>query len=86
IGTVPKREIVVSGLKSAVASLGMGGFVWLFLRSFKLDSMAFVQRLAVVAGAVGLGLGAYLLLSMAFHQEEMKGLKDVFSPEKILKK
>jgi putative peptidoglycan lipid II flippase len=86
IGRIPKKSILISGLKSAVSAVGMGAVVWYFIRNFDFSQMDFVQKAGILAAAISIGIVVYLVLNLLFSHEDLKSLKNVFSKTEILKK
>lgn len=86
IGRIKKKKILASAFKSALCSAAMGLLVWYFIRHFDFGRLIFIQRLGVLAAAVILGIGAYILLGLLFGRGDLKSLRNVFSRENILKK
>jgi putative peptidoglycan lipid II flippase len=84
IGKIKKRKIVISALKSFLSASGMGVAVWYFIRQFAFERMLFGERLGVLAAAISLGVVVYLLLNLLFNHEDMRGMRGIFSSEKIL--
>jgi putative peptidoglycan lipid II flippase len=79
IGRIQKKEIVVSAIKSAISAAVMGVAVWFFMEQFDFPGMIFLEQLAVLSAAIGLGILVYVVLSMVFSHEDLRSLKDVFS-------
>jgi putative peptidoglycan lipid II flippase len=48
--------------------------------------MIFVHKLGILAAAVSIGIVIYVVLNLLFSHEDMKGLKNVFSRDEILKR
>jgi putative peptidoglycan lipid II flippase len=86
IGTIEKKDLFVSALKSALGAAVMGGAVWLFMGQFDFKKLTFAERLGVLTAAIVGGILVYLILSLLFKHEDLKGLKEVFSKKKILHK
>ncbi len=79
IGRIEKKEFIVSGIKCAFSAVLMGGAVWFFMKQFDFPGMIFLEQLAVLSAAVGLGILVYAVLSMVFSRGDLRSLKDVFS-------
>ena len=86
IGVIPKKSLCVSALKSAFSAAGMGAVVWFFLKQFDFGRIVFSQKFGILAAAVTIGVLVYLVLNLLFSHEDLRGLKNVFSREKILKR
>jgi putative peptidoglycan lipid II flippase len=86
IGRVPKKNMGISALKSAISAAGMGVGVWYFIQHFDFERMIFVHKLGILAAAVSIGIVIYVVLNLLFSHEDMKGLKNVFSRDEILKR
>jgi len=86
IGRINKKRILTSAFKSAFCSAVMGLLVWYFIGHFDFDRLIFIQKLGVLAAAVILGIGAYILLNLLIGRKDLKSLRNVFSRENIMKK
>jgi putative peptidoglycan lipid II flippase len=86
IGRIKKKRILTAAFKSAFCSAGMGLLVWYFIKHFDFGRLIFIQRLGVLAAAVILGIGAYILLNLLFGRSDLKSLRNAFSRENIMKK
>ena len=86
IGRIERKEILVSSIKSAFSSVGMGVVVWFFIRHFAFDRLVFIKQLGVLLSAVSLGIAIYVILHLLFNHEDLRDLRDIFSRDKILKK
>ncbi|MCK4264565.1 MAG: polysaccharide biosynthesis C-terminal domain-containing protein, partial [Candidatus Aminicenantes bacterium] len=84
IGKVKKKEIIISAFKSAISAAGMGVAVWFFMKQFEFYRLIFVKKLGVLFAAIALGIFVYVILNLLFNHEDLRGLKDIFSKEKIL--
>ena len=79
IGRIEKKEFVISGIKYAFSAGVMGVAVWFFMEQFDFPGMIFLEQLAVLSAAIGLGILVYVVVSLVFSHEDLRGLKDVFS-------
>jgi putative peptidoglycan lipid II flippase len=79
IGRIQKKEIVVSAVKSACSAAVMGVAVWFFMGQFDFPGMVFLEQLAVLSTAIGLGILVYVVLSLVFSHEDLRSLKEIFS-------
>lgn len=79
IGRIQKKEIVLSAVRSAFSAAVMGFAVWFFMEQFDFRGMIFLEQLAVLSAAIGLGILVYVVVSLVFSHEDLRGLKDVFS-------
>jgi putative peptidoglycan lipid II flippase len=86
IGRIEKKRILMSAFKSAFCSAVMGLLVWFFIGYFDFSRLIFVQRLGVLAAAVILGIGAYILLNLLFGGSDLKSLRKIFSRDNLMKK
>lgn len=85
IGRIKKKDLLVSASKSALSALVMAGAVWFFIDQFDFDKLEFIEMSSVVLAAILGGLIVYLIMNLLFKHEDLKGLKQVFSKEKILR-
>jgi putative peptidoglycan lipid II flippase len=79
IGRIQKKEIVLSAVKSSISAAVMGVVVWFFMGQYDFPGMIFLEQLAVLSAAIGLGILVYVVLSMVLSREDIRSLKDVFS-------
>jgi putative peptidoglycan lipid II flippase len=86
IGRIKKKRILTAAFKSASCSAGMGLLVWYFIKHFDFGRLIFIQRLGVLAAAIILGIGVYILLNLLFGRSDLKSLRNAFSRENIMKK
>lgn len=85
IGRIKKKDLLVSASKSALSALVMAGAVWFFIDQFDFEKLEFIEMSSVVLAAILGGLIVYLIMNLLFKHEDLKGLKQVFSKEKILR-
>jgi len=85
IGKIRKKEIFSSFLKSSLSVAFMGAVIWFFIGHFEFQRLEFLEQLAVLFSAVFLGILSYFLASLLFNNEDLKGLRDIFSRERILR-
>jgi putative peptidoglycan lipid II flippase len=85
VGKIEKKEFLASALKSSLAAAVMGLAVWFFMGHFDFPHLVFLEQLGVLLAVILVGIIVYLLVSLLFNHEELKGLRDVFSRERILK-
>jgi putative peptidoglycan lipid II flippase len=83
IGTIEKKKLVVSSLKSVMSSAVMAGSLWIFLRRIEFEAFSFGNQLAILTAAILGGILVYLIMNLLFRHEDLKGLKEIFSKEKI---
>ena len=62
----------------------MGVAVWFFMKQFEFYRLIFVKKLGVLFAAIAFGIFVYVILNLLFNHEDLRGLKDIFSKEKIL--
>jgi putative peptidoglycan lipid II flippase len=85
IGKVDKKSIFFSALKSILFAAVMGGSVWIFIQQFDFSRLVFIEKLGILAAAIGIGVVIYFALNLMFNPKGLVSLKGVFSREKILK-
>jgi len=85
IGRIGKKDIFISALKSALAAVVMAGAVWFFIDQFDFEKLVFIEKSSVVLAAILGGVIVYLIMNLLFKHEDLKGLKQAFSKEKILR-
>ena len=85
IGRIEKKDLLVSALKSALSAVVMAGAVWFFIDQFDFEKLEFIEMSSVVLAAILGGGIIYLIMNLLFKHEDLKGLKQVFSKEKILR-
>ena len=85
IGRIEKKDLLVSALKSALSAVVMAGAVWFFIDQFDFEKLEFIEMSSVVLAAILGGVIIYLIMNLLFKHEDLKGLKQVFSKEKILR-
>ena len=83
IGSIRKKELFSSAVRSLVSALMMGGGVWFFIKHFEFDSLSFLEKLGALLGAIAMGMAVYILLSLLFNPEELKSLKNIFSRKDV---
>ncbi|MCJ7681893.1 MAG: murein biosynthesis integral membrane protein MurJ [Candidatus Aminicenantes bacterium] len=85
IGRVDKRTILFSILRSLAAALLMGGGIAGAQILFPFRDLHLMGRLGLLAAVIALGLGIYVGISLLINRDEIKGVRRLFSREKILK-
>ncbi len=85
IGRIEKKDVFISALKSALSAVVMAGAVWFFIDQFDFEKLEFIEMSSVVLAAILGGVIVYLIMNLLFKHEDLKGLKQVFSKEKILR-
>jgi len=85
IAQIEKRKLILSALKSFLAAALMGVLVWLFMEQFDFSRLVFLKQAGVLFSAIFLGILIYVLSSLLFNQEDLGGLRRIFSQEKILR-
>ncbi len=85
LGRIEKKDLLVSAMKSALSAVVMAGTVWLFIDRIDFEKLEFFEMSSVVLAAILGGLIVYLIMNLLFKHEDLKGLKQVFSKEKILR-
>jgi len=85
IGRIGKKDILVSALKSALSALVMAGAVWIFIEKIDFEKLVFIEKSSVVLAAILGGMIVYFIMNLLFKHEDLKGLKQAFSKEKILR-
>lgn len=83
IGKIKKKNLVISSLKSTFSAVVMGGSIWFFFRQFDFQNLEFLKQLAVLIAVIVAGALVYILFNLLFNHEDLKGLKDIFSRDKI---
>lgn len=86
IGKIKKKNLVISSLKSTFSAVVMGGSIWFFFRQFDFQNLEFLKQLAVLIAVIVAGALVYILFNLLFNHEDLKGLKDIFSRDKISEK
>ncbi len=84
IGRIGKKDILISALKSALSAVVMAGAVWIFIEKIDFEKLVFIEKSSVVLAAILGGVIVYLIMNLLFKHEDLKGLKQAFSKEKIL--
>lgn len=85
IGKIEKKEFLASALKSAFSAAVMGGSVWFFIQHFEFQRLPFLEQLGLLLSAIVIGILIYLFMSLLFNHEDIKGLKGIFSRERVLR-
>ena len=85
IGRIEKKEIITLGIKSTFFAGLMGAAVWFFIKQYDFRYLVFLKQLTILVAAVAVGILVYLFLNLLFNQEDLKGLKDAFSREEIIR-
>lgn len=83
IGSFNRRTILLSGIKSTLFAFLMGGAVWMFFHRFDFNSLAFPEKLGIMGAAITIGLVTYTLLNLLFNHEDLRGLKGLFSRDRM---
>jgi putative peptidoglycan lipid II flippase len=83
IGPFYRGTLLLSALKSTLFAAFMGGAVWIFFRRFDFESLRFPANLGVLGSAVIIGIVTYVLLNLLFNHEDLRGVRRLFSREKI---
>lgn len=83
IGPTGKKGFIMTGIKSAFSAAVMGLAVWFFMQQFDFARLVFLHQAAVLLAAVFLGILVYVVLSLLFDQEDLRGLRGVFSRQGI---
>jgi putative peptidoglycan lipid II flippase len=85
IGSVEKRELIVSAVKSVLSAALMGALVWLFIGRFGFNRLAFLYQLGLLLSAIVLGIMVYFILSLFLNREDLKHLREIISRKRSLK-
>jgi putative peptidoglycan lipid II flippase len=78
LGRIEKKDLFISALKLA-------GAVWFFIDQFDFGKLVFIEKSSVVLASILGGVIIYLIMNLLFKHEDLKGLKQAFSKEKILR-
>ena len=84
IGTIERRELIVSALKSALSAAFMGAVIWFVIGRFEFSRLRLIGQLGALGSTLLLGILTYVLLSLIFNHRELQSLKAIFSREEIL--
>ena len=85
IGTFHRGSILLSAIKSTLFAALMGGTVWLFFHRFEFSGLVFTEKLGILAASISIGLVVYIILNLLFNHEDLRGVRDLFSRERIEK-
>ncbi len=85
LGKIEKKDLFISALKSALSAVVMAGAVWFFIDKFDFEKLVFIEKSSVVLAAILGGVIVYFIMNLLFRHEDLKGLKQAFSKEKILR-
>jgi len=85
IGRIEKKTVIVSAIKSFFSAGVMGLAIWFFMERLDFQGLVFLKKVGVLCAAIAVGVMTYVLMSLIFNFEELKGLKDIFSRERFLR-
>ena len=85
LGKMGGRKILNSSIKLAIASAGMGIFIYLFNQAFFDPLAPIANRLTVLTGEIISGLSVFYFISLAMKNEELIFLKDLIRRKKETK-
>ena len=85
IGSFHRGSILLSVIKSTLFAALMGGAVWLFYNRFEFSRLAFAEKLGILGASICIGLVVYIILNLFFNHDDLRGVRDLFSREKIAK-
>ena len=86
IGTIKKKDMIISAGKSLFFVGVMAGSVRMFMSYIRFEGLPFVEQLGFLLAAIAIGILFYVLLQLFFNHEDLRILLSVFSKEKITRK
>jgi putative peptidoglycan lipid II flippase len=85
VGSIGKKDILGSALRSGFCAAVMGAAVWLLARLWESRLMSFAEQAVALLGTIFLGLAVYAATSFFFNRQDLRSVRVAFSPGKIFR-